>query len=151
MFSVCRRGKFICSQVPPARWHNLECNRPCLTFEANGDAGHRKKVVDEPILAVAPSRLAELASPAHAVGQEIPQPMDTPDHLDVAVEELGVTGGAGQYDCPAANEFAGGVEGFFERAPPGESRISVMGSGSAALPVRVCLSSTTLASTPHAS
>jgi len=39
-FGVCRRSKFICSQVPPARRHDAESNPPGLTFKANGDAGH---------------------------------------------------------------------------------------------------------------
>src|SRR3954447_12239080 len=114
---VCRRCEFLCSQVPPVRRHDAERDRPGFTFEANRDARHRKKVVDEPVVTMSPSRSAELASPSHAVCEEVPEPMDASNHLDVAVEQLGVAQGASQYDCPAADELARGIKRFFKRAP----------------------------------
>src|SRR3954465_15821762 len=114
---VCRRCEFVGSQVPPVRRHDAERDRPGFMFEANCDARHRKKVVDEPVVTMSPSRSAELASPSHAVCEEVPEPMDASNHLDVAVEQLGVARGASQYDSPAADELARGVEGLFKRAP----------------------------------
>ena len=52
-----------------------------------------------------------------AVGQEVPQSVDTPDHFDVTVEKLGEAGGAGQDGSPSTDELAGGGEGVFERFP----------------------------------
>ena len=59
---VGRRCEFVCSQVPPVGWHDAKRDRPGFVFEADGDAGHREQVVDEPIVAMAPSRCAELAN-----------------------------------------------------------------------------------------
>src|SRR3954463_1394002 len=53
---VRRRGQLVGSLVPPVGWHNIECDRPGFILEANRDAGHRQKVVDEPVVAVAASR-----------------------------------------------------------------------------------------------
>src|SRR4051794_898903 len=109
---VCGRCEFVCSHVPPGRRHDAEGDGPGFTFEANRDPRHREKVVDEPVVTMRPSRFAEMASPSHAVCEEVPEPMDAANHLDVAVEQLGVARRASQYDRPAADELARGVEGF---------------------------------------
>jgi hypothetical protein len=43
--------------------------------------------------------------------------MNTADHLDVTIEKLGETGGAGQDGSPSTDELAGRVERAFERFP----------------------------------
>ena len=93
----------------------MECNRPGFIFEANRDASHRQKVVDEPVVAVAPSGRPKPAPPSSAIRQEVPQSVDTSDHFDVTIEEFGETGGAGQDGSPSTDELAGGGKGVFER------------------------------------
>src|SRR3954451_507300 len=111
---MCGRCEFVCSHVPPVRRHDAERDRPGFTLEENRDPRHREKVVDEPVVTMSPARFAELASPSHAVCEEIPEAMDASNHLDVAIEQLGVVRRASQYDCPVAHELARVVEGLFE-------------------------------------
>ena len=54
--------------------------------------------------------------------QEIPEPVDPPDHLDVAVEQFGEAGRPGEHGAPPADELAGHVKRVFERFPQVVSR-----------------------------